>query len=410
VSTATLSPAVAAALQPRWPRAAVTPRGVRLRVAAAWALLVLNVLTFYSEAPMVLPVPGVAGKALTQGALVLALLVALSLNRPPQVRPSVFLALLSALAVVAVLSSLRAEFLLGSVFRAGRLLVFVGVLWLLTPWWGRRDLLLVRAHLVALWCVMGAVLLGVLVAPGLAFTDGRLTGVLWPVPPTQVGHYAAVALGLAVVMWLTGALGRRPAAATVAVTVPLLLLSHTRTALAAAVVGVAVAGLSLFRARARVRRLFAAVLLGGWVAALTVSSAVTGWLARGQTEADLANLTGRRDVWNAVMEAPRTPFTTLFGNGLTNKSFGGLPIDSNWLATFHDVGLVGVALDVALVVFLLACAVFRTNSPARALALFLVTYCVIASFTETGLSDASPYLLELTLAASLLVSGARSSP
>ena len=36
------------------------------------------------------------------------------------------------------------------------------------------------------------------------------------------------------------------------------------------------------------------------------------------------------------------------------------------------------------------------------LALFLATYCLVASFTETGFSDASTYLLELTLAASLL--------
>jgi hypothetical protein len=39
----------------------------------------------------------------------------------------------------------------------------------------------------------------------------------------------------------------------------------------------------------------------------------------------------------------------------------------------------------------------------RSLALFLATYCLVASFTETGFSDASTYLLELTLAASLLV-------
>jgi hypothetical protein len=39
----------------------------------------------------------------------------------------------------------------------------------------------------------------------------------------------------------------------------------------------------------------------------------------------------------------------------------------------------------------------------RALALFLVVYCLVASFTETGFSDASTYLLELTLAASMLV-------
>jgi hypothetical protein len=39
----------------------------------------------------------------------------------------------------------------------------------------------------------------------------------------------------------------------------------------------------------------------------------------------------------------------------------------------------------------------------RALALFLITYCLIASFTEDGFTDATTYLLELTLAASLFV-------
>jgi hypothetical protein len=38
----------------------------------------------------------------------------------------------------------------------------------------------------------------------------------------------------------------------------------------------------------------------------------------------------------------------------------------------------------------------------RALALFLVAYCCVASITETGLGDASPYLLHLFVAGSLL--------
>jgi len=36
--------------------------------------------------------------------------------------------------------------------------------------------------------------------------------------------------------------------------------------------------------------------------------------------------------------------------------------------------------------------------------LFLIVYCVIASYTEAGLGDASPYLLNLTIAAVLLTS------
>jgi hypothetical protein len=45
----------------------------------------------------------------------------------------------------------------------------------------------------------------------------------------------------------------------------------------------------------------------------------------------------------------------------------------------------------------------------RALALFLITYCLVASFTEVGFTDVSTYLLELTLAASLLVPSAEST-
>jgi hypothetical protein len=45
----------------------------------------------------------------------------------------------------------------------------------------------------------------------------------------------------------------------------------------------------------------------------------------------------------------------------------------------------------------------RPRGPARAIALFLLVYCLIASFTETGLGAASTYLLDLTIAASVLV-------
>ena len=53
--------------------------------------------------------------------------------------------------------------------------------------------------------------------------------------------------------------------------------------------------------------------------------------------------------------------------------------------------------------FVLDNAYFQPRGERRALALFLVTYLLVTSFTETGLSDASVYLLELALAASLLV-------
>jgi hypothetical protein len=105
-----------------------------------------------------------------------------------------------------------------------------------------------------------------------------------------------------------------------------------------------------------------------------------------------------------VLNLPRSRFQDLFGFGLDNKSFNGLPIDSNWLACYFDEGLLGVAISAAMILFLLISAFFQPRGVQRALGLFLATYCLTASLTETGFSDASTYLLYLTLAASALVS------
>ena len=56
-----------------------------------------------------------------------------------------------------------------------------------------------------------------------------------------------------------------------------------------------------------------------------------------------------------------------------------------------------------ILLFLLVRTYFQPRGVQRALALFLVTYCLIASFTEVGFTDVSPYLLDLFVAGSLLV-------
>ncbi|TDD60758.1 O-antigen ligase domain-containing protein [Kribbella antibiotica] len=374
----------------------------RRRVQLVWALLVMNVLTFFPDSRLLIPIPSALGRLIAQGSLPLALLLVLTVNRPLRVRPSVYMFLGSLLVTEAVISSLRAEFLVGALYRSTRLTLFVLVLWLLSPWWTRRDLLLVRTHLMMLWAIIGTVLAGVLISPGGAMVDDRLSGVLWPIPATQVGHYAAMATGLTAVLWMAGLLRREVAVLAVLVTVPILLLTHTRTALIALLVGGVIAGLSLFTARARARRLFAIAIGVFSAGALTIGSVVTTWLARGQDTEELGALTGRKVVWDGILAQPRSTFETLFGFGLSNKSFTGLPIDSNWFGTYFDVGVLGVAFCIAMVLFVFVGAWFTPQGPRRAIALFIVAYCVVASFTETGLSEASPYLLELTLAASLV--------
>ena len=373
-------------------------RWVRRRVGAAWGFLVLNCLTYQGS---IVHIPTSLGKAIAQGALPVALLLALSVNRRVVVRPNVFLCLVGVLVVGAILTVLVPQHI-GTVYRTFRLAEFAAVLWLLTPWWGRRDMLLIRCHRGALWAILGSVYLGVLVAPNVA-AGGRLSGVLWGIPPTEVAHYAAVLLGLVVVPWLCGEMRGRYTLITVVVAGTSLVLTHTRTALVAVVAGILVASLSLVVAKARVRKFFAASGVVVSIAIIGLSSLLTTWLARGQGAAQLTDLTGRTKVWGPLLAFPRDRFQEILGFGLSNSSFEGLPIDSNWLSSYQEQGLLGVVVCATMLIFLLVAAYFQPRGVQRALALFLVTYCLVASFTEVGFTDASMYLLELYLAASLLV-------
>ena len=376
-------------------------RSVRVRVGVAWGLLYFNTLTFFPHTSF-LPIPGTVGKAIAQATLPVALLVALSINPKVIVRPNVFLFLVSLLVVGAVLPMLQPQSF-GIVYRTFRMAGFVAGLWLLTPWWGRRDLLLVRCYLVSLWVTLGSVLIGLFVSPHRARANGRLGGALWPIQPTQVAHYSAVGVGVIIVLWFCGYIRGRTTCILAVVGGAILLLTHTRTALAALIASLLIAGLSLVVAKPRVRKLFATAGAVATIGVLSFSAAITTWLARGQSTAGLNNLTGRTEVWGPLLAFPRDKFQEIFGFGLSNVSFNGFPIDSNWLSSYEQLGLFGVVICVIILIFLLVTAYFQPRGVRRALALFLIAYCLVASFTEDGFTDVSPYLLDITLAASLLV-------
>lgn len=385
----------------------VRPVGVPAVVFMAWAALFFNVLP-PAALETVVPVSPRLAQLLTQGSLLIALALALLANRRLLVRPTFFLGLLTVLALASFVVSLGSEFILGSLYRGVRLLGFVTVLWLLSPWWGRRDLALLRAHRLCLWAVIVTVLLGAAISPGKAFAyEGRLSGAVWPVPPTQVAHFAAVLLGTTVILWMCRAISGTHALVTVTVTVGVLIGTHTRTALLGALLGVAVASASLFLGHARVRRVSTSTLVGFIVGATLFAPQVVGWLARGQSADQATGLTGRTDVWADIAATPRPWLEQMFGSGLSNKSFDGRAVDSNWLATYVDQGWFGVLVEVSFVLLLLLAAATHVRGPRRALALFLIVYCIVASITETGLGDASPYLLDLAVAASLLAAPAR---
>jgi hypothetical protein len=377
-------------------------RWILRRVGIVWGLLVLNAVTFYPGFPLVVPIPYRLGQLITQGALPLAVVVALTVNRRVIVRRNVFLCLVSLLILDAVVTSLQPGHV-GTVYRSFRFAEFVAALWLISPWWGRRDLLLVRYHLISLSVLLGSVLVGLLARPGAAMSGGRLTGVLWPIPTTEVAHYAAVATGLVAVLWLNGLMRGRITALVAVVAGTFLVLSHTRTALVAMAAGILIAGLSLFTAKARVRKFFATAGAVVSILIITTASVVTTWLARGEKGQELASLTGRTDYWALVVHLPRDKFQEVAGFGLSNASINGFPIDSNWLTAYMEQGLFGVIVCAAMMLFLLVTAFFQPPGVRRALALFLITYSLVASFTQVGFANPTTYLLELTLAASLLV-------
>ena len=378
-----------------------TDRRTRRRIYITYGLFFFNTLTFYPGLSIV-HIPSAVGKGLAQIALPVALLMALSLNRKVIVRPNVFLCLVCLLVLGALIAAMQPQHF-GTVFRTFRLAGYVAGLWLLTPWWGRRDLLIVRCHLTAISVALGSVVLALLISPHRARPEGRLDGALWPMQSTQVAHYAAVLAGLVIVLWFCGHMRARPTALIALVAIALELLTHTRTALFAFIAGLVIAGMSLIVATARVRKLFATAGAIVAIAVMTLSTVITTWLERGQSTQGLENLTGRTKVWGPLLAAPRDKFQEIFGFGLSNVSFQGLPIDSNWLASYEEQGLFGVVTCAAILIFLLVAAYFQPRGVQRALALFLVTYCVVASFTEVGFTDVSPYLLDLFVAASLLV-------
>jgi hypothetical protein len=311
-----------------------------------------------------------------------------------------------------VVSSAHLESGFGALFRCARLALFVGTLWLLSRWWD-GGLTFVRHHIRAYFAVLGSVAAGLVVSPGAALPDlygGRLVGALWPLTPPQIGQYAAVIIGLTVLLVLGRRTDRAGAAVVIVPSLVLLVLTHTRTATLGLLVGLALAIGSLLLTSAAARRFFTWTVLCAAVAAVGFASALQTWFLRGQSQENFSSLTGRAKVWDALLAAPRTTSEQLFGVGLGDKSFGGLPIDNSWLAVYNEQGLIGVTLVAIIIIVLGGVALLRPPSLQRACAIFLISYCAIASYTEAGLGDASPYLLHLALAAALLATPATAPP
>ena len=380
-------------------------------VGVVWGLLVLNTLGS-TGARTIVPLPRSLIQMVTMGSLVAAFALALVVNPRVRIRPSAYVFLLTLLLVPSLISSVDQGAGFGALFRCARLALFTGTLWLLSRWWDGGTTF-VRHHIRTYFVVLLSVAAGLVVSPGTALSGeygGRLVGVLWPLTPPQIGQYAAVIIGLTVLLLMGRRTDRTSAAVVIVPSLALLALTHTRTATVGLLIGLVLAIGSLILTSAAARRFFTWAVLCATMAAVAFSSALQAWFLRGQSQENFASLTGRAKVWHALLAAPRTTSQYLFGMGLGDKSFDGLPIDNSWLAVYNEQGVTGIALVAAIIVVLGGVALLRPPSLSRACAIFLISYCGIASYTEAGLGDASPYLLHLALAASLLATPAGAAP
>jgi hypothetical protein len=376
------------------------------RVTIIWCLLFFNALT---PGTSVLPIPHRVAQLMTEGALILAVILVLTINPRLRIRPNWFLGLYTVLAISSLMMTVRSAGL-GTDFRTFRLIAFLCVLWLLTPWWGRRNLLFVRSQMWFLSMVLISVILGLMIWPGKSLPQGRLSGTIWPIFATQVAHFSGELFGLVTLLWLCRLLSPRRALVVAVPALIALVLTHTRTALLAMIAGLLVASLSLVLARRRVRRFFAAGLIVLVVVALPAAPLLTQWLTRGEDTQALTTLTGRTVAWSAVLSSHRPATNVIFGSGLSNDAVNiasnpaqdGLSIDSSWISIYQDQGIFGDVLVAAVLVFLLLITLCRARGPTRALALFLIVYCIMAGISESGLGSVSPYLLDLAVAASII--------
>jgi hypothetical protein len=375
------------------------------RVTLIWLLIFMNGVSF-SDIVTPFNIPRRVGQLVAYGAVFGAVLLALTLNKRLVVRLTSVIGVYTVMLIVAVFSTARLLVGFGGFVRCIRLACFLAVLWLLSPLWGHARQLLLRAHLMAIAIICASVMLGLLIAPGAAMRgyigDGRLIGILWPIPPPQVGMYGAYLAGLTTILWFCGEVSRTRWLLASATGVVMIGLSQTRTAASGLAIGLVGAAIALFAGRHRVRHTVARAFLALPAIAVIGAVAIPIWFTRGQSSEEFSQLTGRTKVWTQILETPRDAMTNWIGVGLTDKSFNGLSIDNLWFSTFYDLGFAGLALVVALFVLIGSMVVLRPPGVGRAVGAFFFCYSLLASVTEVGLGDASIYVLHLMVAASCL--------
>jgi O-antigen ligase len=381
---------------------------------AAWVLVVVNVQPWVKE------ISGPQGQTIVEsntnkGLLMAAVFMLAATLAAPSFRarmPATYLLYFGYLFVAAA-TALRLSEPVTPLLRIGRFGLAITIPLLLWRWLGGWPALFLNTHRVAHVLLGLVVVVGLAAAPSAAWTEegyvgggGRLQGVFLPMHPTRVGEIGAILVGLALTALVFRRMQHLPGIILASLGLSLIILSRTRTAATALLIALFAAFCLTRRYRLGRRALRTILLLV--LLAIPLLVPIRSWALRGQDTDEFSSFTGRTRAWSAVIEQQSSLSSVMFGHGLGNKrvllrrgegDIDVLAIDNGWLSLFWETGLFGLIL-VLIAVIATVVAVFKAPTPyIRASAGFLVTYVVIASFTESGLSDLSSYSLHILVAA-----------
>jgi hypothetical protein len=379
----------------------VLSRHDQKRVTLVWLLLFASGLSYSRETGLAAVVPLRFEQLATALALAAAFLLALNYNRRLRLAGSWPVWLYAVLPVIALFAPLAGAGGLGTLFRAVRFIFALLIMALLAPAWRKDPWVLANAHARALRLSIAAALLSLCVGMGFD-QEGRLIAQMPALRAPQVGQFAALLIGITAVQAITHSPRLPRAPIWIVFGFIGLLLSQTRTATVALAVAFSLTLVFLLVSHSRARRVFLTAVLVGPLVFLLLQPAIKAWFERDQSEELLTSLTGRTQAWALVYSFPRTGFQELFGIGYGDKSIYGLPIDNGYLAAYQETGKVGLVAACAIMVILLLKALAYPKTSNRALAIFLITYVAVASYTETGIGDMSAYVMHLVLAGAMV--------
>ena len=353
------------------------------------------------------------GSSALKGALLMLCIVCLLMMLPPRAAlrvpgpTALYLLYGSYVVIFSVLQPNAVE----SAFRGTRLLLGLLVPVMLWPVVRGRPRLMIYACTAAYGGLALTVLAGAALSPEQAWQEGkpfqsaRLVGAFLPMMAPRVGEIGAILVGLTVILWTQRKLHLVLLLAAVSVGTGLIVFSHTRTAALALVLALLAAFLTCLGSPGGRRGLV--LMISASAAVLPFMPTVIAWALRGQETEQLQNLTGRTTAWDFILSQPYDPLLFWFGHGLGDKrivlrrgqgDINVVPIDNSWLDAFWETGAIGTIL-VALAV--LAALLYSLTTPglaARAFAVFLMSYVMVSSVSESGLCDFSSLTLLVLVA------------